>query len=134
MVKLMLGALVVSGLALGAVTSTAIGQEPIQLTEFQMDAVTAGQVIPTSTSISISRLPGGAGGAGGGGGSGGAAEAGGGSGGTGGDTGGGGGAGGAGGIAIGGLGGPGGPGGPGGVSIAASVVLPSCVGLCGGGS
>jgi hypothetical protein len=134
--------LLVCTLALGVVTSAAIAEEPIQLTEGQMDAVTAGQVTQTV----IARAIGGAGGAGGSGGTGGAGNAGGGAGGAGAGGGGGGGgnagsggagqggSGGSGGVATGGFGGSGGSGGPGGPGIATAVgvlvVLPPCVGVC----
>ena len=36
-----------SGLALGALTATAAGAEPLELTDAQMDAVTAGATAPT---------------------------------------------------------------------------------------
>jgi hypothetical protein len=130
MVKLMLGALVVSGLSLGAMISAAIGQEAIQLTEIEMDTITAGHFTVTTTAIAVAIA--GDGGAGGTGGEGGGAEAGGGAGGTGGATVAGaigeGGAGGAGGMAIGGLGGLGGSGGGGGdahaKAVAVSIVRP----------
>jgi hypothetical protein len=145
MVKLVTTTLLVSAFALGAVNSTAVAMGPIQLTVDQMDAITAGQVDPTTTMDSvIATAIGGDGGDGGDGGTGGAADAAGGAGGGGAGGGGGaagaggsgtGGAGGDGGIAIGGLGGSGGPGGPGGAAVATAVgiavVLPSCVGVCG---
>ncbi len=131
--------LVASALVWGAVSSAAIADEPIKLTDAQMDTLTAGQV--GTTPDVIATAIGGAGGAGGAGGdagaTGGAGGGGfGGSGGTGGGGGGGqGGSGGAGGFALGGPGGPGGLGGPGGPAVATavgvSVTLPSCVGICG---
>jgi hypothetical protein len=140
MMKLVVSTVMVSAFALGAGTP-AVATEPIELTEVQMDTITAGQVIPDLTVIAISR--GGDGGVGGDGGTGGAAgsgggDGGGGSGGDGGGTGTGGsgegGDGGDGGTSTGGSGGTGGTGGPGGPSVATAVgtlvVLPACVGVC----
>jgi hypothetical protein len=138
--KVIVRTLLVSGLALGTLTSTAIAKEPIRLTDVQMDTVTAGQVAPSlNVTATATGGAGGAGGAGGPGGAGGSIfdSASGGAGGTGG-LGGGGGPGGGGGTiadsANGGPGGTGGPGGPGGPAIATavgvSVKLPSCVGIC----
>jgi hypothetical protein len=148
--KVMVRTLLVSGLTLGNLTSAAIAEEPIRLTDVQMDAVTAGQINATLEVVAIAT--GGAGGFGGAGGgiidtaSGGHGGAGG-FGGAGGGiidtaTGGGGGAGGDGGG--GGSGGRiidsanGGAGGAGGFAIATAIgvlivteiTFPSCVGLC----
>jgi hypothetical protein len=146
MLKLVTTTLVVSAFALGTGVPAAVAIEPIHLTVGQMDTITAGRVVSTSTANSvIARAIGGDGGDGGDGGGGGVADStggpgGGGAGGGGGATGAGGsgtgGAGGAGGTAIGGLGGLGGPGGPGGTAVATAVgvlvLLPSCVGVCSG--
>jgi hypothetical protein len=127
--KVMVRTLLVSGLTLGNLTSAAIAEEPIRLTDVQMDAVTAGQINATLEVVAIAT-----GGAGGFGGAGGGIidTATGGGGGAGGDGGGGGsggriidsangGAGGAGGFAI---------ATAIGVLIVTEITFPSCVGLC----
>ena len=63
MKKVMVRTLVASALVWGAVSSAAIADEPIELTDAQMDIVTAGQV--GTTPNVVARAIGGAGGAGG---------------------------------------------------------------------
>ena len=60
MKKVMVRTLLVSGLALGTLTSAAIAKEPVRLSDVQMDTVTAGQVAPPLKVVAIAT--GGAGG------------------------------------------------------------------------